>query len=216
MVPMSASAQRLGGYFREAGLRYEVGPNDPPVPSEVRPLSYLDQWRVLNERGWYSYRLEDHSLLVLLEGGNPSFSFYPCPLDAKPRHVFAAEQGISGSGMYRSDFTEAYELHLLTANVREHVVPIRYDYDPGNYDERAHPLAHLHFGHESNIRVGCNREWNAAAFGLFILRQNFPDFWRILVDRPTVNGIERIVRSGLVELPISACDPIYRREVYLT
>ena len=215
MVALSPQAARLSGYFRESGLRVEVGPNDPPEPVEVRPLSYLEQWRKLNERGWYSYRLEDHSLLVFLEGERPSYSYVPCPLDVKPRHVFAAEHGFSGADAYSSDFNERYELHLLTADRREHVVPIRYDYDPNGFDHRAHPLAHVHFGHDSQIRVGCRRAWNATAFGLFVLRQNYPDNWRRLVDSPTGAGLTPRVRNGLRELGVEFTDPIFTREAYL-
>jgi len=215
MAKLSESAKKFGRYMQEAGFRLDQGSNDPPVPAEVRPYPYLDQWRILTERGWYAYRLEDHSLILFNEEVGPSFSYYPCPLDVKPRHIFARDRGVVGADMYSSEFTEEYEMHLLTAKLKPHVVPIRYDYDLKGFNNKSHPVAHLHFGHDSEIRVGCGRKWTPIAFGLFVLRQNYPEFWRRLLDKPTASGLGRVIRNGLVLIDDIHRNPIALTEVFL-
>jgi len=215
MPALSPQAQALAGFFRECGLRFESGPNDYPIPAEVRPKPYAEQWQILTARGWYSYKLEDHSLLVFVETAQPSFSYYPCPVVAKPRHIFGREQGFVGADIYSSEMTDRYERHLETAPLRESIVPVRFDFDEDGYDERCHPIGHVHFGHEIDIRVGTDRIWNPTAFGLFILRQFYPEKWRTLLSRPTAAGLERRVRTGLSQVDDQYRDPMFKREAYL-
>lgn len=216
MAALSTSASQLGNYLRDSGIRAEQGKNDSPVASEVRPLPYLEQWRLMTDRGWYSYRLEDHSLFVFVEEKEGlSFSYLPCPLDVESLRDFSQSTGIHGRDIYSAANQTNYEIYLSTASLREHVVPVRFDYDLRGYDERCHPLGHLHFGHNADTRIGTGRKWTPLAFGLFILRQHYPEQWRKLLTMPSAESLGRRIRLGLPVLERCYTDPIFNREVYL-
>lgn len=216
MPALSTSANQLASYLRESGIRAEPGKNDYPVAAEVRPLPYLEQWRVLTERGWYSYKMEDHSLFIFIESGDsPSFSYLPCPLIVESLREFSKNSGVFGAEVYSAANQANYELYLGTASLKEHVVPVRFDLDLRGYDERCHPLGHLHFGHNAETRIGTGREWSPLAFGLFILRQYYPENWRTLLTRPSAASLGRRIRTGLATFEPRYVDPIFTREVYL-
>lgn len=205
----------VASILRESGLQFEVGDGASPVAAQLRHLPYLEQWRLMTKNGWFRYRLEDHSLLWMDAGANPSYHYLPSPIDALSLRAFGAERGLFGSALYSATVRNEYDLYLDTAPARAHVTPIRFDTDLNGFSHECHPLAHIHFGFESNVRIGTRRHWNAVAFSLFVIRQCYPDNWRVLLTRPSAAALERRVRRSLREVALSHWSSAPLREVYL-
>jgi hypothetical protein len=201
-MSFEAQVRVVERYLRGAGIRFLFEPRPSPVPAALRTLSYLEQWRQLLANGWYSYRLEDHSLLLFLDGPSFSFSYIECPVPALSIRDFAAGLGVGGGGReaYSSDVQMEYELYLDTLEEKSHVTPMRLDHDPVGFDELSHPLSHIHIGLDNQIRIGTSRIWSPTSFVLFVLRQRYPDNWRILLRTNLVGTLQRRVRIGLTEI----------------
>ena len=216
MTVPSRSVNEIAPLLREVDFKFEMGSHDPPLAPVVRPLPYHDQWRTIIDKRWYSYKLEDHSLLIFIESTSPSFSFLPCPLEVDTLREFARRRGVAGSEVYSADTVAEYEVYLSTAPLREHVAPVRFDLDSRGFDHDCHPLGHLHIGHDSGMRLGTEREWNPLAFFLFVLRQYYPDKWRVLLRRPSARAVPRRVREGLHLHDSAYLQPIFSRECFLS
>jgi hypothetical protein len=215
MPTASSSVSQIAPILREVDLRFEVGSHMPPVASVVRPLTYIDQWRTIINRGWYSYKLEDHSIFVFSEGGSATYSFLPCPLDVQSLRDFSKAVGVEGAAIYASENQSEYEVYLSTARMLEHVTPVRFDFAPSGFNHECHPIGHLHIGMNSSMRLGTERRWNPLAFFLFVLRQYYPDRWRVLLSKPSARALPRRVRQGLALHEDEFLKPIFTRECFL-
>ncbi len=215
MVTPSASVNHIGPILREVDLKFEVGSHELPDPIVVRPLPYLDQWRTIVDKKWFSYKLEDHSVFSFDEEAH-SYSYLPCPLDVISLREFSKARGVTGSDVYSSDNQLNYEIYLSTASVREHVAPVRFDLDRRGFNHECHPLGHVHIGHDSQMRIGTERSWTPLSFFLFILRQNYPGKWKVLLTRPSAAALPSRVRGGLRVHDEAFLKPIFSRECFLS
>ncbi|MDP5239650.1 DUF2290 domain-containing protein [Uliginosibacterium sp. 31-16] len=167
------------------------------VIRELRELSYFDQWKACIENSWYNVRLEDHSLFVFNDSGEPSYSYIQAPVVAETFRGFLNRQGFDYSQRNRSEFLDDYELELGTAGVRLNVTPFRYDVDGGSYMQGRHPKAHLHIGLDNQVRLALRREMTPLSFSLFVMRQAYPDCWSKLMEKSDQICLRKIVRDGL-------------------
>jgi hypothetical protein len=172
------------------------------IIGELRELPYLDQWRLVIEKKWYHLRLEDHSLFIFNEGqGSPSYSFLHAPVVAETMREFLRNKNLDVTSANARGFAEEYSLVLDTAQLRNHVLPIRFDFDYTGYRAGVHPLAHLHFGLENNVRVAVKKSMSAEAFVLFVMRQMYPECWERLLSQRQSFKLAKSIRTALVALP---------------
>lgn len=191
--------QRLQVIAREAGFPVDRYGDDHFILSkdnigELRVRSYLDQWRLAHSKGWFHVRMHDHSLFLFSEGAAPSYSYLQCPLVVPSYPDYLHEIGVSNTPENRRRHLPDYEQVFDTADVRSHVTPIRFDYDPNGYRSGVHPVAHVHIGLDNDVRLACNR-MSATSFLLFVMRQMYPESWVRLLARTQRNRLVSSIRA---------------------
>lgn len=198
---MSASVRNFTVLLREAGMGASEGRGGAIDPVVVRPLSYVDQWKYILKNDLYTLLLDDHSIFVEIEGTTPSYIYMQCPLAVLTKKDFARAQGVVGRDVYSAELADNYSQYLDSADLRSHVMYFRYDVDRACYRDDCHPAGHLHCGFESEVRIATEREWTFFAFGAFIVRQCYPESWRIYLTRPSAASLVKRVRTGLSLFP---------------
>jgi hypothetical protein len=212
---------RLRNIFRSASFPvFEYGPDHFYVTSsiigELRELEYFDQWRKAIQSGWFHVRLEDHSIFIFNESAaSPSLSFLPSPIVCESFREFLASKDVDYTARNRSMYLEEYQLVIETAQLREHVQPIRFDFDPAAYREAIHPLAHLHVGIKNNIRIAFGRQMSAESFVLFVMRQAYPECWERLLAQAPAASLMKTIRLALPAVPPDRWTEVDRLELHL-
>lgn len=213
---------QLQKYFREASFPVDKYAEDrfvltKEIVSELRPLPYLDQWRVSISEKWFHVKMQDHSLFVFSTlDGRPSYSYLHCPLDVQTMAEFLTSIGESNSAVNFKKYAEDYEREIETAPLRARVTPIRYDYDPAAFRSGVHPLAHLHIGLDNQIRIALRREMTPVSFCFFVMRQMYPVHWEKLLEKHKEHKLEEKVRKRLSQVSPQYWHEKCEAEIYLS
>jgi hypothetical protein len=188
-------------YLEEAKLAFEriERPKEPPdLPAFTRTSTYVRIWaRHMNERICH-FVLTDLSLLHFRYGEGDSWAglmFMQCPYVVPLYDPNAPE--LRGERLAKDVFLEAAETYPL----RPEPQYLRFDLDEANYNPLAHPLAHLHVGLNTSIRIACQRLWSPASFVSFVMRQVYPEQWSRFVESRPNHAIFRQIRDGLSRVP---------------
>lgn len=190
-------------YFRYAGLAVEQeAPEHFRVTTEIvfsmRQMDYIGQWKKAIEEGWLHIRLSDQSFFLFSDAGEKcSYSYYACPLEIPTFQSFLTSQGLANSQKNRAENEDAYQLIIETAEVRDHFIPMRYDFDSSSYRKCTHPAGHIHVGLDNNIRIATRRRLTPLSFILMVIRQHYPENWDRLLTYSHELKIERRVRGDL-------------------
>lgn len=189
MTSFKAQREQCGGLLRGLKLLDEQVDHRSKhrlSPAECRQLDYVDLWKLHRENRAYDLRLSDQSLIDFRIDGAPtkySYTFLQCPLELETYHDF-----LLGLGREHHDvgnkYREDYEQEVATADLRGEHVTFRYDCDPVSYRCTAHPVAHLHTGIQTQVRIACRNHWSPLSFVLFVLRQVYPAHYDELRSKP--------------------------------
>lgn len=196
---MTFFKSRLQVFARQSGLQViDYGLPQPlltPAAVEaLRELEYFERWKLSVENNWYHVKLADHSIFVFQEGDGSSYSYMPCPLDIPRFSDFLSLFNIGDTPSARREYREEYEKVIETAGLRKNVIPIRFDFDRRGYRSGVHPVAHLHFGLDNQVRIASNR-MNAVSFFLFVMRQIYPSCWERLLEARGPTQLEPFIRG---------------------
>ena len=93
-----------------------------------------------------------------------------------------------------------YDLYILNRERKDAVTPLRYGYEPELYRENRHPASHMHFGHDSEIRVGTKKFLRPLSFFLFVIRQCYPECWSVLVQIYNADALCKNIREHLDDI----------------
>ncbi len=142
---------------------YEISyPGMQDLSIVLKNVEYSEMYRELDKHGNYNIKMIDGALLQLLYTYNKSelsshrLAFFPSPF----LYDFQNEPEL-----YETD--EIYA-DIIAKNILP--VPIRFDYDPGNFQELDHPRCHLTLGQFKNCRIPVCSPITPSAFISFILR----------------------------------------------
>lgn len=94
------------------------------------------------------------------------YAYYDVPYHADEYKEFLNSQGF----LYEEvgeEFLEEYEQYISEAELKQQVLPIRYDYDTLAYKPKIHSSSHMHIGHNNEMRIPCDK---------IVLPQNFISF----------------------------------------
>lgn len=165
------------------------------IVSELRAMSYINQWSASRQNEWFHIEMEDLSIFSFTEGATSSYSYLQCPLDVPSYRSYLNQQGLEYSTQNRREQLENYQMLLETAGVKPHLTPIRYDLDPHGYRTGVHPLAHIHIGMDNSVRIGLRKKMTPLAFVLFVMRQAYPESWARLLQHREVENVEKKIRT---------------------
>jgi hypothetical protein len=142
---------------------YEISyPGMQDLSIVLKNVEYSEMYKELDKHGNYNIKMIDGALLQLLYTYNKSelsshrLAFFPSPF----LYDFQNEPEL-----YETD--EIYA-DIIAKNILP--VPIRFDYDPGNFQELDHPRCHLTLGQFKNCRIPVCSPITPSAFISFILR----------------------------------------------
>ncbi|HEY9824001.1 MAG TPA: DUF2290 domain-containing protein [Stenomitos sp.] len=140
----------------------------------LRNVEYAEVYQELDNSENYNIKMIDGALIQLLYTYEDSIlkshrlAFFPSPF----LNEFQNEPEI-----YEED--EIYA-DIIAKNILP--VPIRFDYDPQNYQEVDHPSCHLTLGQFKNCRIPVCSPITPSAFISFILRSFYNTAYRKFAD----------------------------------
>lgn len=176
--------------------------------SKFRSLGYREVWEKCYRERIFNFLLSDYSMLLFRIDNAPrfslSYSYIDCPLNILSYEDFIHKSLELSLDEVGDMFMEEYEIELSSSKPRDSRVPLRYDYDEEAYRSGSHPVSHLHFGHESNLRLGTERILQPLSFVLMVLRQYYPHRWMEFVEDADAPILCRSVRESLKRV-----DPAY-------
>lgn len=79
-------------------------------------------------------------------------------------------------------FKEEYEQYLIEKQINLTSTSIRFDVDFNNYKPHVHSVAHIHVGHQNNIRIPCNKIITPYKFVLFVLKHIYYHSWKEMIE----------------------------------
>ena len=164
-----ASCKPLGRDSYEIGY---TGMRDLSVV--LKNLEYTKVYQELDNSENYNIKMIDGALIQLLYTYESSIlsshrlAFFPSPF----LHNFQNEPEI-----YEED--EIYA-DIIAKNILP--VPVRFDYDPENYQELDHPKCHLTLGQFKNCRIPVSSPIMPSIFIAFILRSFYNTAFRKFTD----------------------------------
>jgi hypothetical protein len=186
--------------------------------SAFRHLSYLDVWKKCVNETFYDFQLSDNSLLQFrVPSYSPlelSYVYYECPYECLAYEEFVQELGFAYEDVH-DELKPEYGDYVTTCDAKDTVTPIRYDLSPALYRAGGHPASHIHFGHNSDIRVGTRRILRPLSFVLFVLRQCYSKTWQRLLARSDAEILCRNVKQNLTDVPREYWDVLDEREMTL-
>lgn len=156
-------------------------PNSGFSISSVRGLEYVDIWKVHIQNQWYDYRLDDNSLLYFYRDGcEINYSYLGCPYECMSYSEYKAKSEFDEFDDY--DVEELYEEYLGTTELKHNPNYFRYDFEVNAYRPGEHPVAHMHCGMMTSVRIGFLKKLDIMSFVAFILRQVYNDKWDIVLN----------------------------------
>lgn len=130
----------------------------------MKNLSYRDIYKKLDESKNYNIKMIDGALIQML------YSFEKNSLTSHRLAFFSSPNFES----FQNE-PEIYENDEIYADILEKNIvpfPIRFDYDPENFQEKDHPKSHVTLGQYKNCRISVSEPLTPDIFINFIL-QNF-------------------------------------------
>lgn len=143
----------------------------------LKKMKYADMYKIMSERRNYNFRLVDGALLVLQYDFSDgvlmrhTLAYYPNP--DLPQFQEDAE-------LYQED-----EIYLDMIDIRNVIVPLRFDYDAreDTYVDMEHPKSHFTLGQFENCRIPVNRPLMPCQFIHFVLRNFYSHAYNKYKDR---------------------------------
>jgi len=177
----------------------------PELPAMARDLEYVDLWKEVLKAQAFNFVLADHSLVQLRldPSGREwmSFAFYECPHLTARFDDFCREVAPGGSRVAKQELRDLYREYVPTAPLRSNPIPVRYDLDYDAFDCGRHPAAHVHFGHNTQVRIATERCWRPLSFVAFIVRQFYAKEWQRFYAINPSHKVFRMVRQSLPAMP---------------
>lgn len=78
---------------------------------------------------------------------------------------------------------------------------MHYDFKASDYSEGIHPASHLHVGHNRTVRIANRKILNPVSFVMHIIRQHYPEQWKLLLLKPEILAYGRNVSACLDDVP---------------
>jgi hypothetical protein len=177
---------------------YEIAyPGMRDLSIVLRNVEYTEVYQELDDSKNYNIKMIDGALIQLLYTYKNSIlsshrlAFFPSPF----LHDFQNEPEI-----YEED--EIYA-DIIAKNILP--VPVRFDYDPENYQELDHPKCHLTLGQFKNCRIPVCSPITPSVFIAFVLRSFYNTAFRKFTDQLNLP-------SGLFDETIS---PMEKKIIHL-
>ena len=166
--------------------------------SKIRGETYPDYWKSYYKENWFDFQLKDLSLISFGVGSiSPSsFLYLGCPINCIPEEDYYTR-------FFSEDNCISYDEYIATCPTLENFTYIRYDHSPKQYNDGIHPANHVHVGYGQSNRMGIVYQFNILSFASFIIRQVYPDHWKVVLDNPTRFVSIFNAKSSLVRIPDS-------------
>ncbi len=150
-----------------------------------RSKTYEDMYKCAMENDDYDFLLKDGSFFqfsidVDKSGENVRLAYYPSICQISYSQFLRDELDVVYEEV-GDEFIELYHQFVIE-QIPDAVTPLRYDYNERIYTEMIHSAAHLHFGHEENIRVPINKKMKPLLFVKLVTEYYFYEQWKILIS----------------------------------
>lgn len=179
--------------------------------SIIRKMDYKSLFFHYYKNRIYTFILSDMSLIGFEEDMS-KFFYMQSPFenikDYLKKYGLTLEDNITEADFIMDDL-----------QLRAGILLSRYDYDEECYNQGSHPVAHIHLGFKTDIRIGCIKQLKPTSFVLFILRQFYPDYWRTLLFKESMSDIRAVVlksvKDNLNNIPAEYYNDGDKNEMYM-
>ena len=161
-------------------------------------MSYTEKYKFYYKNKNFSFILKDLSIIGF-EDGDTGFFYFQSP--------YSNSVNLYNEYCKNQCFYQISDLLTDELEEREHPFYARYDYSEGQYAEGSHPVAHMHLGVDTEIRIASERKLKPMSFVLFILRQFYPNEWIVFLTLASLRSHRetalKSVRQNLVKVDSS-------------
>jgi hypothetical protein len=172
LIEIGLSAQQNFPSNQQGCIAYS-GMQD--ISIAMKNIAYEEIYKNLEESKNYNIKMQDGALIQMLysfEGSiltSHRLAFFPAP---------NLESFQNEPELYEED--EIYA-DILARNIV--TFPIRFDYDPNNFEEIAHPKTHITLGQYKNCRIPVSEPLTPEIFITFILRNFYNTAFQKYTDK---------------------------------
>ncbi|EIF6155128.1 DUF2290 domain-containing protein [Clostridium perfringens] len=181
--------------------------------------SYREIYDIAMQKGDYDILLQDNSFFQFsYEHDNESFlsiryAYYNAPYDIISYKEFLENEGFLYNEVH-DEFLEIYDQYITEAELKNQVIPLRYDYDTIAYRPIVHASSHMHIGHNNDIRIPCDKIILPQTFVSFVLKHVYFNKYKekIKEEQFKENYLKKISCSGKFK---STLDDEEKKDIYL-
>lgn len=148
--------------------------------------NYKEIYDVALKKGDYDILLKDNSFFQFTYEKNKDeifeirYAYYDVPFVSESYENFLKLNDLEYVEVGES-FLDEYEQYISESDLKNQVIPIRYDYDKIRYDMIIHSLSHMHLGHNNEVRIPCDRVLCPDTFVSFIIRQVYFKYYKSMI-----------------------------------
>jgi hypothetical protein len=158
----------------------------------VQSSDYLHIYQTAIDNLDYSVLLEDDSIIQFSfreQSGSYylRYAFYDAPFIRPSYDEFLGEYGFDPISVGES-LREEYIQHCTELDLKNVVMPLRYEYSEKEYRKGVHPASHIHIGHETQIRLPASIVITPLVFVLFLIKQRYLTVWEDLMKAAVFRG----------------------------
>lgn len=145
--------------------------------------NYIEAYRFGVEKLFYHILLFDESFIQFkFSEKNIRYSYYECPFKYLSYEEYLKSCGFDYEEVGES-FRNEYDQFILETDMKNYILPIRYEYSEIEYTPGLHPSSHVHFGVDTDVRIPVSTKITPLVFTLFVLKHCYYKEWkRIYTD----------------------------------
>lgn len=169
--------------------------------------NYSNYWNSFYRNGFYDFQFVDGSILyfgVPNQRGDFSFSFLGSPRKYVSYEAFITEFDLHEE--WENQYAEEYEEFLSEQGPVISPAFYRYDYFLMSYKDGLHPISHIHVGYEQPNRIGYAYKLTPFSFAAFLIRQQYPEAWRKVLESPQEYDLLFRHKEKLEKVPLGTKD----------
>lgn len=219
------------GLLRQRGVK---SISESGVSNEFKKASikddYFAAYKIALERFDYDYLLFDQSFFQFQFNPNSDLSgfpdiryaFFQNPQEFITYKEYLIENDLlteeSSEELIGDTFQDLYEQYLIEQQLNLKSCSIRFDVDFKNYRPLVHSVAHMHIGHNNDIRIPCDKLLTPEKFAIFVLKQTYYSHWRGFIDSNNFTILECLNSSKNKCFPLESekWDEMEKKELFIT
>lgn len=173
----------------------------------LKKMQYVEKYILYYKKKYYSFLLNDLSI-VGFETASSGFFYFQVPFSNMEEYLQLYD-------LNKTEYIHDLDFMLDDLLPMQHPFYSRYDYAEEQYTEGRHPVAHIHLGVNTSMRVACQCKLQPMSFVLFVLRQFYPEKWEQMFNATEIKSQRaNILKSVRENLSKVSSDFMKEKDLY--